>query len=106
MKIWKSVCEKVFYKGLIVSLIFLDVTYCLSLFYLFQREKKNVFESTDGPYPQLTVHCTEVGKGMSPAGLVNRARGEEQVEGKEQVGGSRAGRGSIAGKGGRAGREE
>ena len=58
VKILKSVCENFFFKGLIVSLIFLDVTYCLSLFYLFQREKKNVFESTDGPYPQLTVQCT------------------------------------------------
>ena len=39
---------------------------------------------------------------MSPAGLVNRARGEEQVEGKEQVGGSRAGREEKS----RQGREE
>ena len=52
VKIWKIVCEKVFHKGLIVSLVFLFVAFCLSLFYLFQCEK-NVFESTDGPYPQL-----------------------------------------------------
>ena len=84
VKILKSVCEKVFYKGLIVSLIFLDVTFCLSLFYLFQREKKRIWEYGWAVSP---AYCTEVGKGMSPAELVNRAGGEEQVEGKEQAGG-------------------
>ena len=53
VKIMKTVCEKVVYEGLLVSLMFLKVNF-LSLFYLFQCEK-NVFESTDGPYPQLTV---------------------------------------------------
>ena len=51
---WKSVCEKVFYKGLIVGLMFLVLKFCVSFYHLFQCEK-NVFESTDGPYPQLSV---------------------------------------------------
>ena len=50
----KSVCEKVVYEGLLVILMFLKVNFFKSLFYLFQCEK-NVLESTDGPYPQLTV---------------------------------------------------
>ena len=42
VKIWNIVCEKVFHKGLIVSLVFLFVAFCLSLFYLFQCEKKRI----------------------------------------------------------------
>ena len=47
-------CEKVANEGLLVILLFLNVIF-VSLFYLFYV-KKNVFESTDGPYPQITVH--------------------------------------------------
>ena len=64
VKIWKSVCEKVFFEGLLVSLMFLNVKKVFPLFHLFQCEKKNVLEITDGLYPQLTYsYCTEVGKG-------------------------------------------
>ena len=69
--------------------MFLVLKFCVSFYHLFQCEK-NVFESTDGPYPQLTVQCTEVGMGKSPVEPVNRAGGEEQIEGKEKAGGSRA----------------
>ena len=58
VKIMKTVCEKVVYEGLLVSLMFLKVNFFLYLFYLFQCEK-NVFESKDGPYPQLTVQRWE-----------------------------------------------
>ena len=50
----KSVCEKVVYEGLLVILMFLKVNFFKFLVYLFQC-KKNVLESTDGPYPQLTL---------------------------------------------------
>ena len=76
-------------------------------FTIYFNVKKNVFESTDGPYPQLTVQCTEVGMGKSPVEPVNRAGGEEQIEGKqqaggvEQAGGSRAGNRGVQHAGGR-----
>ena len=54
VKILKSVCEKVFFEGLLVSLMCLNVKKNFPLFHLFQCEK-NVLESTDGPYPQLTL---------------------------------------------------
>ena len=53
VKIIKTVCEKVVYKGLLWSLMFLKVNFfnlCFNYFIV----KKNVLESTDGPYPQLT----------------------------------------------------
>ena len=71
VKIWKSVCEKVFFEGLLVSLMFLNVKKVFPLFHLFQCEK-NVLEITDGPYPQLT-HTV-------------------QRWGRERAGGSRVGR--------------
>ena len=40
VKIMKTVCEKVVYDRLLVSLMFLKVKFFLSLFYLFQCEKK------------------------------------------------------------------
>ena len=60
----------------------------LSLFYLFQCEK-NVFESTDGPYPQLTVQ--RWGREGVQWSLWAEQGWEEQVEGNQQAGGSRAG---------------
>ena len=44
VKIMKTVCEKVVYEGLLVSLMFLKVKFFLSLFYLFQCEKKRTLE--------------------------------------------------------------
>ena len=54
VKIMKTVCEKVVYEGLLVSLMFLKVKF-FYLCFIYFNVKKNVFESTDGPYPQLTV---------------------------------------------------
>ena len=39
VKIMKTVCEKVVYEGLLVSLMFLKVKFFFALFYLFQCEK-------------------------------------------------------------------
>ena len=53
VKSMKTVCEKVVHKGLLWSLMFLKVKFfylCFSYFIV----KKNVLESTDGLYPQLT----------------------------------------------------
>ena len=79
VKIMKTVCEKVVYEGLLVSLMFLKVKKNLYLFYLFQCEKK---ERAVSP-----TYCTEVGKGRSPVEPVSRARLR------------RAGRGKPAGRG-------
>ena len=46
----KSVCEKVVYEGLLVILMFLKVNF-LNLCSTNFNVKKNVLESTDGPYP-------------------------------------------------------
>ena len=83
----KIVCEQVFYEGLLVSLMFLNLTLLSPCFIHFNVKKKNILESMDGPYPQLTVQCTEVGKGRSPAEPVSRARWR------------RGGRGTTAGRG-------
>ena len=40
VKILKSVCEKVFFEGLLVSLMCLNVKQNFPLFHLFQCEKK------------------------------------------------------------------
>ena len=66
------------------SLIFLHVTICLSLFYLFQCEKK-VFKKYR--WAISSTYCTEVGKGRSPAEPVSRAEGRRAGRGKQ---GSRA----------------
>ena len=44
VKILKTVCEKVVYEGLLVSLMFLKVNFFLSLFYLFQYKNKPTLE--------------------------------------------------------------
>ena len=44
VKIMKTVCEKVVYEGLLVSLMFLKVKKFLDFFYLFQCEKKRTLE--------------------------------------------------------------
>ena len=49
VKIMKTVCEKVVYEGLLVSLMFLKVKFFCICFIYFNVKKKN------GPYPQLTV---------------------------------------------------
>ena len=54
VKIMKTVCEKVVYEGLLVSLMFLKVKFFLSLFYLFQCEK------TGGLFPQLYLLTKDV----------------------------------------------
>ena len=71
VKIIKTVSEKVVYEGLLWSLMFLKVKFfylCFNYFIV----KKNVLESTDGAYSQLT-HTV-------------------QRWGRERAGGSRVGR--------------
>ena len=68
VKIWKSVCEKVFFVGLLVSLMFLNVKKVFPLLLLFQCEK-NVLESTDGPYPKLTHNVYRGGEGRGQGGV-------------------------------------
>ena len=54
VKIMKTVCEKVVYEGLLVSLMFLKVKIFLDFFYLFQCEKKTYFRVRAGCIPNFT----------------------------------------------------
>ncbi len=56
VKIMKTVCEKVVYEGLLVSLMFLRVKFFLSLFYLFQCEKKRTLEYGWAVSPTLPIN--------------------------------------------------
>ena len=56
VKIMKTVCEKVVYEGLLVSLMFLKVKFFLSLFYLFQCEKKRTLEYGRAVSPTLPIN--------------------------------------------------
>ena len=56
VKIMKTVCEKVVYEGLLVSLMFLKVKFFLSLFYLFQCEKKHTLEYGRAVSPTLPIN--------------------------------------------------
>ena len=59
VKIMKTVCEKVVYEGLLVSLMFLKVKIFLDFFYLFQCEKKRTleYERAVSPTSPIKLRC-------------------------------------------------
>ena len=72
----ENVCDKVFYQGLLVSLMFLVLNFFVSFYHLFECEK-NVLESTDGPYPQITVQGWGREGVQRSLGACEQSRGEK-----------------------------